>query len=104
MEIARRLLKRDDYILTSEAEAAFQEVIKETLQKRPKNFSNARWITYMVKNGIVPSLADRVFSTGSEDFQTIEAADVCAAYEKLNPKDLEQEQKPGHKKVAGFCA
>lgn len=104
MEIARRLLTRDDYILTAEAEAAFQEVIKETLQKHPKNFSNARWITYMVKNGIIPSLADRVFSSGSEDFQTIEAADVRAAYERLNPKDVEQEQKPGHKKVAGFCA
>ena len=104
MEIARRLLTCDDYILTAEAEAAFQEIIQETLQKHPKNFSNARWITHMVKNGIIPSLADRVFSSGSEDFQTIEAADVRAAYEKLTPKTVEQEQKPGHKKVAGFCA
>lgn len=104
MEIARRLLTRDDYILTDEAEAVFLEVIKDTLQKHPKNFSNARWITHMVKNGIIPSLADRVFSTGSEDFQTIEAADIRTAYEKLTPKTVEQEQKPGHKKVAGFCA
>ncbi len=104
MEIARRLLTRDDYILTAEAEVAFQEVINETLQKPQKNFSNARWITQMVKNGIIPALANRVFSTGSEDFQTIEAADVHVAYEKLNPKNVEQEQKPSHKKVTGFSA
>lgn len=102
MEIARRLLTHDDYILTAEAEVAFQEVIKETLQKPPKNFSNARWITQMVKNGIIPALADRVFSMGSDDLQHIEAADVRVAYEKLNPKTVEQEQKSGHKKVAGF--
>lgn len=104
MEIARRLLDRDDYILTEEAETALLEIIKETLQKKPKNFSNARWISQFVKNGIIPALADRVFATGSEDFQHIEVSDVRAAYEKLTPKPVEQEQKPSHKKVAGFCA
>lgn len=104
MEIARRLLERDDFILTSEAEAAFMETIKETLQKKPKDFSNARWITQMVKNGIVPALANRVFSTGSDDFQHIEASDIRIAYEKLTPKSVEEAQKPSHKKVVGFCA
>ena len=104
MEIARSLLDRDEYILTAEAETAFQEVIKEVLQKNPKNFGNARWINQMVKNGIVPALANRVFSAGSDDFQHIEASDVRIAYEKLNPKPIEQEKKPGHKRVAGFCA
>ena len=104
MEIARRLLERDDYILTEEAENALLEIIKETLQKKPKNFSNARWISQLVKNGIIPALADRVFDTGSDDYQHIEVADVRVAYEKLTPKSVEQDQKPCQKKVAGFCA
>ena len=104
MEIARRLLDRDDYILTEEAETALLEIIKETLQKKPKNFSNARWISQFVKNGIIPALADRIFTAGSDDYQHIEVSDVRIAYEKLNPKPVEQEQKPSHKKVAGFCA
>lgn len=103
LEIARHLLERNDYILTAEAEAALQDVIKEVLQNNPKNFGNARWIDQMIKNGIIPALGNRVFSTESDDFQHIEASDVRIAYEMLNPKPVEQENKHSHKKVAGFC-
>lgn len=103
MEIAHRLLEHDDYILTADAEMAFKEIIKEKLQNRAKDFGNARWITTMIRNGIVPALAGRVFSAGTDDFQHIYASDVRIANEKLNPKPSEQEKKPSHKRIAGFC-
>lgn len=104
MEIARHLLSNDDYIMTPEAETALQEIINETLQKNPKNFGNGRWIRDIVKHGIVPALANRVFAAGGNDFQHIEAIDVRVGYEKLMPKSIEQEQKPSHKRVTGFCS
>lgn len=104
MEIARRLLSNDDYIMTSEAEKTFQEIIKETLQKNPKNFGNGRWIHHIVKHGIIPALANRVFATGSNDFQHVESIDVRVAYEKLVPLPVGKEQKPSHKRVVGFCS
>lgn len=99
MQIARKLFDRDEYILTDEAAFALEDIIEKTLNLHPKNFSNARWIEQIVKNGVIPALADRVFSTGSNDLQRIEASDIRTAYEKLTPKLVEQ---PHHKVVAGF--
>ena len=103
MQIARCLLERDDYVLTDEATVALQNVIEQALQKKAKDFGNARYISQLVKNGIVPELANRVFSTpGCEDFRHVEASDIRVAYETITPKTAEQ--KPGPQKVIGFRA
>ena len=88
-EIATRLLRTDDYILTSQAEAKLREVIAKTLEQRTPNFGNARWIDQLVRNGIIPAMANRITLSGSDDYQHVEADDVKSAYEKFNPKNVE---------------
>lgn len=102
MQIALKLFERDEYILTDEAAFVLKDVIEKTLNMHPKNFSNARWIEQIVKNGVIPALADRVFASGSDDFQHIEASDIRAAYEKLAPKPIDT--MPYHKVISGFSA
>ena len=102
MEIARRLFVREEYVLSDEAAAAMKDAICQTLSRKTANFGNARWIEQFVRNGIIPAMANRIFSTGSTDFQRIEAADVSNAFEKFNPKTIAL--KPGRKVVTGFSA
>lgn len=102
MEIARHLLERDEYILTDEAALTMEVAIEETLEKKQANFGNARWIEQFVNNGIIPAMADRIFSTGSTDFQRIEAADITKAFEKFKPKA--NELKSSRHRVKGFSA
>lgn len=102
MLIARRLFDRDEYILTDEAVTALQDAISQTLQQKLPNFGNARWIEQFVKNGIIPAMADRLFSTGCDDFQRIEASDIKDAYERFCPKAISL--KPTHRRVVGFSA
>lgn len=102
MLIAIRLFERDEYILTDEAEVELKGCISQVLQQKQANFGNARWVEQFVKNGIIPAMADRVFSTGCDDFQTIEAVDVVKAFEKFCPKALET--KSVHRRVVGFNA
>ena len=102
MEIARHLLERDAYILTDEAARAMQESISQALSMKSSNFGNARWIDQFVNNGIIPAMADRIFSTGSTDFQRIEVADIKQAFEQFRPKAIEL--KPTRHRVKGFSA
>ena len=120
MQIARRLLERDEYILTPEADAEMQRAINLTLsQKMPNfgnarwieqfvrngmmpNFGNARWIEQFVRNGIIPAMADRIFTVGTLDLQHIEASDVEKAFCKFNPKAIGL--KPRRHVVTGFTA
>ena len=101
MEIAKSLFEREEYTLTDDAVKELHKSISETVREKPTNFGNARWVEQFVRNGIIPAMADRIFATGSNDFQSIEACDVRKAYEKFNPKTIEL--KPRHK-VAGFNA
>ena len=93
MEIACRLIERDEYTLTAAARKELADSIQLTLQQRTKNFGNARWVEQFLRNGIIPALADRVLAMGpqmpDEAFQTIEAVDVRTAYEKFNPRTIE---------------
>ena len=100
VKIARRLFQRDDYLLTEEAEAELLNTIEQILSQVITNFSNARWVEQFVHNGIIPAMADRVFSTGSDDLQHIEASDICKAYEKFNPNAIAL--KSGRHRVPGF--
>ena len=102
MEIARKLFERDEYILTDEADAEMQQIIGQTLGQKMSNFGNARWIDQFVHNGVIPAMADRIFSTGSDDFQRIEASDITKAFEKFNPQAIEL--KPARHRVKGFSA
>ena len=101
LEIACRLLSNEEYILTDEAAAVLEDAISQTFCQHLSNFSNARWIEQFVHHGIIPAMADRVFSLGSNDFQHIEASDVLKAFEKFNPKVIALE--PRHH-IAGFGA
>lgn len=101
MAIARKLLEKDEYNLTKDADTELQKAISETIRQKVKNFGNARWVEQFVQNGIIPAMADRIFSTDSEDFQHIEVSDVQKAYEKFNPKSIEL--KPRHR-VTGFSS
>ena len=93
MEIACHLFAEDEYVLTAAAHSELLKSIQQTLQQRTKNFGNARWVEQFVRNGIIPALADRVSSISAPAttklYQTIEAADVKAAYVKFNPKTIE---------------
>ena len=102
MEIARHLLERDEYILSDEAVEAMQDAIDEALSLRSPNFGNARWIDQFVNNGIIPAMADRIFTTGCDDFQRIEISDIRNAFEQFKPKAIEL--KPTRHRVKGFSA
>ena len=102
MEIARHLLERDEFILTDEADLSLEVAIEETLERKQPNFGNARWIEQFVNNGIIPAMADRIYSSGSTDLQRIEAADIAKAFEKFKPKA--NEPKPTRHRVKGFGA
>ena len=88
--------------LTDEADHSLEAAIGETLAKKQPNFGNARWIEQFVNNGIIPAMADRIYSSGSTDLQRIEAADIAKAFEKFKPKATEP--KPTRHRVKGFGA
>ena len=102
MEIARRLFERDDYLLTPEAAQELQKTITLAISQKPANFGNARWVEQLVRNGIIPAMADRIYATGSDDLQHIEAIDIRKAFEYFKPKTIEL--KPARHRVAGFSA
>lgn len=93
MDIACRLLKREDYVLTDEAAKELLSTIELTLQQRTRNFGNARWVEQYISNGIIPALADRVTvhegPVTAALYQTIEVADIRKAFEKFNPRTIE---------------
>lgn len=100
--IARHLLQADDYVLTPEADATLQEVIADALSQTIPNFSNARWVEQLVRNGIIPAMANRIFATACDDLQRIEASDVREGYQRLRPQTITQ--KSARHRVAGFRA
>lgn len=101
-DIARHLLEHDEYILTDDASVAMLESIETTVSRKLPNFSNARWIEQFVRNGIIPAMADRIFTTGSDDFLHVEVSDIHQAFEKFSPKTIDL--KPHRKVVSGFSA
>ena len=108
MEIALKLFERDDYLLTDEAMAELRQVITQALDMKTSNFGNARWVDQLVNNGVIPAMADRLYSSGEVlsaddiDYQHIEASDITKAFENLKPKSIEL--KPSRHRVKGFSA
>ena len=101
MEIAKRLFEREEYSLSDEAETEMQKTIIEAIRQKTANFGNARWVEQFVHNGIIPAMANRIFSTNCNNFQLIEVSDIRKAFEKFNPKATEL--RPRHR-VVGFTA
>ena len=89
-------------INSDETDLSLEVAIEETLERKQPNFGNARWIEQFVNNGIIPAMADRIYSSGSTDLQRIEAADIAKAFEKFKPKA--NEPKPTRHRVKGFGA
>ena len=104
MQIAEKVLSKDQYELTVEASSLLLQSIREAICNHSETFSNARWIEQFIKNGIIPALAERVTCSphpfSKVVFQRIEASDVQIAAEKFNPKNVELKRRP----AIGFCA
>lgn len=94
MEIALHLFRKDDYILSDEAQDILHQRINDTLSQRTKNFGNARWVEQFIRNGIIPAMANRVTLDAVKDYQHILASDVEEGYKKFNPRMIEL--KPRH--------
>ena len=88
MLIAEQLIESEQYKLTDDARRRLHESIAESLEHKNKNFSNARWITQYVVNGIIPEVANRLISSECaldvEAFQTITIDDVNHAYKSFS--------------------
>lgn len=86
MQIARKLIANEDYILDSEAETLLQTTITDSVEHKDEAFSNARWLGYYV-DAIITAVSDRLLSSGAEmtltACSTITTADVNTAYEKF---------------------
>jgi len=108
MAIALHLFERDEYILSDEAVRELQNAIDRTLEQHLPHFSNARWIEQLVNNGIIPAMADRLFSGGNSfsaetsDLQHIEVSDVKKAFDMFSSKTIAL--KPDRHRVKGFSA
>ena len=108
MEIALKIFERDEYILSDEALAVMRDDIALALSMKRPNFANARWVEQFVNNGIIPAMADRIYSSdaslsaGDTDLRHIEASDVMDGFDKCKPKPFEL--KPSRHRVKGFSA
>ena len=103
MQIAEKILRKDQYLLTDDASRQMLKSIREAVENHTEHFSNARWVEQYVKNGIIPAMADRLSSQscakGSIDYQLIDAADVRRAYEAYNPMSSGIRRR----RAVGFC-
>ena len=103
-QIALNILAKDQYLLTPEAKETLEHCIREAIAQRTDTFANARWVEQLLRNGIIPALANRVSSTPHaiepRIYQTIEADDVEQGYQQFNPRTVALNQR----KAIGFCA
>ena len=104
MQIAEKVLSKDQYELTAEARTLLLHSIREAVKNHSENFANARWLEQFIRNGIIPALASRVTSSphafSKALYQRIEASDVRAAAERFSTKTVEMKRRT----AIGFCA
>lgn len=104
MQIAEDILQKDQYELTAEAQSLLGRKIGEVTATSDEHFSNARWIGQLVRNGIIPAIADRMSATPHalerSFYQRIEPSDIQTAFEIFNPQSSEMHQR----RAIGFCA
>lgn len=79
LEIAEKYIERYKYSLSPEARTALSERLKSDYSGRDRNFGNARHVINIIQTEILPSMAVRVTSEGSNDEKSlinIIAADI----------------------------
>lgn len=93
-QIAVHRLEKGQYRLTQEANHLFMKTIQHTVCYKTDHFSNARWAEQFVSNGLIPAMADRLAENladaGPLELQTITAADVEEARQRMTPAEFSQ--------------
>ena len=88
--IAQHILDKENYILSEDANVALRKCIIDETKSKDAYFSNARWIEQIIKNGIIPTMANRIVEMKLMDandkdlFQIIHVNDVEMAYKKYS--------------------
>ena len=89
MQIAELKLTQQDYELTAEARTLLYKTIEETVLNKDWDFCNARWVGQYVDNGIIPAQCERLMQCSApksrDDYRTVKAEDVSAAYVLQKP-------------------
>lgn len=84
-EIAHRILKSRNFVLTPEADEYLNRLIEKETRMRDEYFGNGRWVHNLVEQGIIKSMAQRVMSEPHpvdkrlQLFSTIEVCDMKEA-------------------------
>jgi stage V sporulation protein K len=83
-EIAHYICAHRHFSLTPEADERLRRYIEEETRVRTASFSNARWVSNLMFQGVITQMAARVNATTSATdllrlYTTIEEADVIAA-------------------------
>ena len=88
-EIAHRILKSRNFVLTPEANLRLNRLIEKETRQRDEHFGNGRWVHNLIEHDLIKSMARRVMSGPRPEtaqlqlFSTIEACDVEEAEAKL---------------------
>lgn len=88
-EIAHRILKSRNFVLTPEANLRLNSLIEKEARQRDEYFGNGRWVHNLIEHGLIKSMARRVMSGPRPEtaqlqlFSTIEACDVEETEAKL---------------------
>jgi stage V sporulation protein K len=88
-EIAHYICDQRRFTLTSEADERLRRYIEEETRVRSASFSNARWVSNLMFQGVIKQMATRVNATTSDTdllrlYTTIEEADVIAAVNEVS--------------------
>ena len=102
--IGKSLFDKEEYILTAEAQKLWHTFIFDTYENRDKYFSNARWITQMIKNELLHIVAKRILHhpdmKNRKFYQTIEKEDIFDLIHKNKTPQTIISDRPR----IGFCA
>lgn len=83
-EIAHRILKSRNFVLTPEADERLNRLIETETRQRDEYFGNGRWVHNLIEQGLIKSMAQRVMTVPRPQamlyqlFSTIEVCDVEA--------------------------
>ena len=87
MQIATGLLTQQDYRLSDEAADCLRSGIASSHAHKDSQFSNARWVTQLIKAGILPAMSMRLMTEGNiidrEALTVIKKCDVERGLEKF---------------------
>lgn len=105
-QIALKLLKCSEYVLTPEADALLKVTIQETVLRKDSYFHNARWVEQYMMDGVVSAMSDRLMSLpfeweNKDLLRTIEVQDIEMAYQKMK---LHSTKVEAPKRRIGFVA